>query len=765
MKDAKLNTQTEESKTVRMEPVKPETPEKQEKEIDYYTLQRVEPEEEEEQWWSYREPPENEETYVKEPEIEQKPPEKEPQMPPELIQKAKAITATAYSTRYSCLAPYQKGTKSYLADVIIDDYMHIIEERGHKMGKAIWALRPHYDGIQRETITAKALQKLTKRMPKEMRNKIQDIEHLDKIIIPVLLRKGGGHWILIVIDQTGDFPKTRLMDSAKVYAQTHNIDTEAIAKEAITAFYGNTELVPEGYMEMIEDLWEDEVNVVENSPQQDNGIDCGVHVCAQAGWTILADGEPQHLRMTNNKQAATFRYSMALDILEGKIHHTRTWDRRRWQLRDTHHNTGPHTNKRNRQQHTKPEEDPDTKTDEEEIIDLTQIMNKKTKTRERTITHKRAPHKDMDQWRNRTFLKATRTPQPQAKTRRKNHSALPKLQEDRDDLKEIEHTAANAVKEATEHDKEDTQIRRTLRNIMDLANIVSANPTHVREGDRWWSDEESHRTLGAETKNTTNITDFLKNTDTWIETDYDKPNRTKHMIKAAQQAAKTASAPTRIILTPHIERWEQIEQTIEKTTPPDDYAMENQVNHTQAQTQATTTRIATIKPQQNGGRTRVIIEIKNTQAEKRNILNAQNAETWPQKTFTITQDDDTITPKETPEPKTERYRRHLRPTMFWYRTDTPTPPTPALGNRKTKLEQAHQAMLNHNKILGMLGIMPKYMYKHLQAMGHPQLEDQEAKDILTEVSQILRKTTEKIATRHNRRLIERRQQTQREGIT
>ena len=371
----------------------------------------------------------------------------------------------------------------------------------------------------------------------------------------------------------------------------------------------------------------------------------------------------------------------------------------------------------------------------------------------------------MNKWRNRTFLKATRTPQPQNTPWKENHTAprTPDTQEDKDDLKTIEHTAANSIKEATDHDKEDTQIRRTLRNIMSLANIVSTNPTHVREGDKWWSDEESHRILGAETKKTTNITDFLRNTHTWIETEYDKPNRTKHMIKAAQQAAKTASAPTRVILTPHIDNWEQIKQTIERTTPPDNYAMENQENHTQMQTKATTTRIATIEPQK-GLRTRVIIEIRNTQAEEMNILNAQNAETWPQEAR-IEPQDETMTQMESPEPKTERYRRHLRPTMFWYRTDTPTPTTPILGNKKTKLEQAHQAMLNHNKILGMLGIMPKYMYKHLQAMGHPQLEDKEAKEVLKKVSQILRKTTEKIAKRHNRRLIEQRQQTQREGIT
>jgi hypothetical protein len=101
-------------------------------------------------------------------------------------------------------------------------------------------------------------------------------------------------------------------------------------------------------------------------------------------------------------------------------------------------------------------------------------------------------------------------------------------------------------------------------------------------------------------------------------------------------------------------------------------------------------------------------------------------------------------------PVARRHTAHQRPSLIWYRTDVKL----ALG---TKVEaqgggldrsgwEATKALTEHNAILGMLGVGPRNLKRHLRAMGHSRRNTNNSK--IAEISRVLMRTAMRMYERY-----------------
>ena len=696
-------------------------------------------------------------------------------IPPALLKTAQALTTGTGDQNFIGLTPCLPNNGSHATNMMIQEYMRILQSECHIQNKAIWILPPQNQGHTQE---AKSMTRMFRRyrrsLTPEMKEDIHNIEDLDKIIIPIRMGKMNetGHFVLMIINLPKEHQTltVEMLDSMKNLGSS--LETTAFD---LTLAIMNRDIADENLIQEAYENWCSNYQIHNNEPQQHNNDDCAIYVCTQAAWRAITNKPAKRLPMHTEGQAAEQRMALALDIHKSEINHTKMWETNRW--------------KQAEQEEDKTQEE-ETNSDEEIIVDLTKDKTKdenkyqthhKRRKKIHNTTHRQEPriimlpNKAVREWRERTknLVPNTKTQETQEQaedTQEKRNTNKEQKEQIKINLNQIENTLAiNHLKNETNATeiklgKHHQTITNLIKTQLHIQNIIGDNPLNNHRGTlNWWSSDQTNKNLGAQTPPNVTKVEFMKNKYTWVEPTQ-KEKILKPIIQAAIRATGKTTTPTSIITIVRDYDWKQ---TIRNTTLHKNTKLQKPLRNEdkpleQGDTKITQIARLTIREQESSIMVR-IIAIHNTAAKpKKMTYMIERLNALENITAEDTNEQETT---EENQKQTKRYPPDLRPSLQWIRTDTPTNNKSWFNKEDpSDIDRAHDTMTKHNKILGRLGIHPKGIRKSLKAMGH----NEPTQEQMQEISNILWNSTMKIFEKNHKWVLENKKQLNRnskEGIT
>lgn len=304
------------------------------------------------------------------------------------------------------------------------------------------------------------------------------------------------------------------------------------------------------------------------------------------------------------------------------------------------------------------------------------------------------------------------------------------------------------------------KVGRCLRGLMRLDNIVSSDPMEPYEGDSWWSRVGTNTKYGAEVGDDRGMQGFLAGSQTWY---HPQGECEASAARSAVEAVNATRVDTRVVLLMSETGWEKVRGEIKAEGRVD--VLPGQCVKEETTTANIYTAATIVKTVQRGEDGRWTVVVIDNMMEGVDVGQPQSKNGWPEGMSYHREGERGCDGSRRHTVRRRRYPPQLRPSLIWFRTDLAAGEKEQ-GDEQTGAGRAHRAMMEHNKILGMLGVLPKGIRGHLRAMGHT--KEETSREKMEQVSAILRKASLAIFNRYHDRTIKNRKKmgrTSAEGVT